>query len=98
MRALGFIGSSSEGVAWSVVRTCASSQSTSEEADATSNDCSLKLPHQTPMTPCRAVEPDPCANDHDQQKDQASLGEVLYSFPHFSSAAFKAVSPSSNCE
>ena len=50
------------------------------------------------MAPCHAVEPEPSTDSHNQQDDQTSMGEVLHGFPHFSSAAFKAANPSSNCE
>ena len=56
-----------------MVRVLASSKPTSDKSNATTDEGSLQLPHQTSMPPCSVVQPNPCTNGHDQQKDQASV-------------------------
>jgi len=75
-----------------LIRALASGKPTSNKTHTTSNDCSLKLPNQSPMAPCHAVEPETSTDSHNQQNHQASLSEVL----HFPSRAATRASRAAN--
>ena len=74
------------------ISTLASSKPTSDKADATSNECSLQLPHKSPMAPGYSVEPEPSTDGHNQQNHQTSLSEV----PHLPSRAATRASRAAN--
>ena len=66
-----------------------SGHTTSDEANATSDDGSLQLPEQAPVLPGRAVQPDPGRNRQDQKDDQASAVQGV----HLASASAFPVHP-----
>ena len=55
-----------------------SAHTTSDEANASSDDGGLQLPDQASIAPGRVVEPDPSGNRQDQNDDQASTAQAVH--------------------